>query len=220
MQALLRKLGLFFALGIVALTLSVPSFAGSQGYTGTIDAGGIDFTATLIVNNTTDTYTLDFTGQNTNLTTATMNAFALQLFGGGSNASFNLTGDSIPANWMTEAGAKINNSGGLGCNSNGNGVSGWLCGSALTMSNVLSIAPGQKFDMTFAGTFGNGTSVISMFDLMANGLTNSNDSHSKWSISQGFDWTEFTPIPEPSSLAMLGSGLLAFGGLLRKRLFL
>ena len=41
--------------------------------------------------------------------------------------------------------------------------------------------------MKFSGTYSNGTSVNSMFDLMANGLKNSNNSDSKWSISQGFD---------------------------------
>ena len=115
MRTLLRKVGLLSILGIVALTLSIPSFAGSQtGYTGTISAGGIDFTATLIMNSLNHTYTLDFTGMNTNLTSSTLNAFALQLFCCGSGATFDLTNSSLPLNWTDEAGAKINDSGGLG----------------------------------------------------------------------------------------------------------
>jgi|NGEPerStandDraft_6_1074524.scaffolds.fasta_scaffold40312_3 hypothetical protein len=219
MRTLLRKFGLLFILGIVALALSIPTFAGSQtGYTGTIAAGGIDFTATLVTNSSNDTFTLDFTGKNTNLTTSTLNAYALQLFCCGSNGTFDLTNSSLPLNWTTEAGAKINNSGGLGCNAS-NGAAGWLCATAQSNSDLLMIAAGQKFDMTFSGTYSNGTTVNSFFDLMANGLTNANDDHSKWSISQSFDWTEFTPIPEPGSLATIGSGLLTFGILLRKKLF-
>lgn len=203
---------------VLILALCVPAFAGSEtGYVGTITAGGITFTTTLITNSSNNTFTMDFTGLNNNLTTATLDAFALQLFGQGSNASFNLTNYSIPANWNTQAGAKINNAG-LGCNSNGNGVGGWLCGTALSLPNTLQIGAGQKFDMTFAGTYGSHTSVISLFDLMAHGLTNKNNSDSKWSISQGFDWTQFTPIPEPGSLAMLGSGLLSLGCVFRKKL--
>jgi hypothetical protein len=214
-----RKLCLPLVVLVVAAALSVPAFAGSQqGYTGTIDAGGIDFTATLIMNSSNDTFTLTFSGMNTNSTTSTLNAFALQTFCCGSNGTFSLTNSSLPLNWTDMAGAKIDNSGGLGCNAS-NGAAGWLCGTAQSNSDVLLIGSHQTFNMTFSGTYGSNTSVNSMFDLMANGLTNSGNDHSKWAVSQTFDWTEFTPVPEPKTLAIMTSSLLIFGGLMGKRLF-
>jgi hypothetical protein len=163
-------------------------------------------------------YSLTFTGTNGNMTTSTLNAFALQLFGNGSNASFDLSGGtSIPSGWQSAAGAKINNSGGLGCNSS-NGTGGWLCGTALNTGDVLNIASGKTFTMTFAGNFQKGTSILSAFDLMANGLTNVNDGNSKWAVSQGFDWSQFTSIPEPETWTVLGSGLCTAACLLRKKI--
>ena len=224
----------FVLLCVTALLLAVtPSFADSfTGFEGTITAGGINFDATLSVNNTgfnTSTlqctaancsYSLTFTGTNGNLTASTLNAFALQLFGNGSSASFDLSGGySIPPNWIAVAGAKIDNGNpGLGCNP-GTGVTGWLCGSALTIGDVLTIGAGQKFTMTFAGNFQQGTFIISQFDLMAHGLTDVNDSNSKWAISQGFDW-HMTQIPEPATLSVIGSGLFSAGILLRRKLLI
>ncbi len=220
-------------LGVVIATLafSVSAWAASEtGFEGSTTTGGIDFTAILIVSDTgfnTNTlkctvsncaYSLTFTGLNNNSTTSTLNNFGLQLFGNGSNASFDLSGGtSIPSGWQSTAGAKINNSGGLGCHS-GSGTGGWLCGSALNMSKVLNIAAGKTFTMTFTGNFQQGTSIISGFDLMANGLTNVNKSNSKWSCSKGFAWKEFTPIPEPETWTVIGSGLCIAGCLLRKKL--
>lgn len=214
----LRKSLLPLIIAVIAIVFSVPAFAGSQqGYTGTIDAGGIDFTATLITNSSNDTFTLTFSGTNTNGTSSTLNLFALQTFCCGSNGTFSLTGSSLPLNWSDMAGAKINNSGGLGCNAS-NGAAGWLCATAQGNSDVLLIGSHQSFNMTFSGTYGSNTSVNSMFDLMANGLTNSGNNNSKWAVSQGFDWTEFTPTPEPTMMVTLGTSLLILGGMMRKRL--
>jgi hypothetical protein len=222
---------LILGVAFASLVFGAPAWAASQtGFEGTILAGGIDFTATLIVADTgfntntlkctvsNCTYSLTFTGLNNNVTTSTLNNFGLQLFGSGSSASFDTSGGtSIPSGWQSTAGAKINNSGGLGCNSS-NGTGGWLCGTALNMGNVLSIASGKTFTMTFAGNFQKGTSIISAFDLMANGLTDVNTGNSKWAISKGFAWNEFTPIPEPETWTVIGSGLCMAACLLRKKL--
>jgi len=51
-MGMLGKCKLFCLLVTLALALCAPCFAGSEtGFTGTIVAGGIDFTATLVVNN-------------------------------------------------------------------------------------------------------------------------------------------------------------------------
>jgi hypothetical protein len=222
----------FGMLCVTVLLLAVtPSFADSfTGFEGTITAGGIDFDAKLVVNNAgfdlntltctvaNCSYSLVFSGKNTNGTTSTLNAFAVQIFGDGQNASFDLSGGySIPPNWVAVAGAKIDNGNpGLGCNPS-NGAAGWICGSALTMADVLKIGSGQTFSTNFAGLFQNGTSVLSAFDLMAHGLTNVDDLNSKWAISQGFDW-HMIQIPEPSGLSVIASGLLSAGILLRRKL--
>ena len=222
----------FVMLCLASLLLAVTSsYADSfTGFEGTITAGGIDFDAKLVVNNAgfdlntltctaaNCSYSLVFSGKNTNGTTSTLSAFAVQLFGNGQNASFDLSGGySIPPNWIAVAGAKIDNGNpGLGCNPS-NGAAGWICGSALTMADVLKIGAGQNFSTNFAGLFQNGTSVLGAFDLMAHGLTDVNNSNSKWAISQGFDW-HLIQIPEPTSLSVIGSGLLSAGILLRRKL--
>jgi hypothetical protein len=44
------------------------------------------------------------------------------------------------------------------------------------------------------------------------------DGNSKWAVSHGFDWSQFTSIPEPETWTVLGSGLCTAACLLRKKI--
>src|SRR5689334_22620796 len=93
-----------------------------------VTVGGVQFQADLNANTVNHTYTLTFSGLNTLSTQATINAFALQIFGDGSNGDFTIGTSPSVANFTFANGAKINNSG-VGCDSS-NGAAGWLCGTA------------------------------------------------------------------------------------------
>jgi hypothetical protein len=223
MQSKLGKFLWLSALGVLVAIVSTPAHAGSiTTYQGTwldgvgTNNSGMNYTATLTVDTNTSTYTLDFLVQNLNHT-STLNAFALQTFCCGSNPSFTIDTETIPANWTAVAGAKINNGqNGLGCNP-GNGVAGWLCASANTMPDVLHLGPNGNFDFKFTGSFTNVSSIgtgSGQFDLMDNGLTDGN----KYALSDGFDFHMIPTIPEPATMSVLGSGLLMLGAGLSKRL--
>src|SRR3954454_19637046 len=109
---------------VLVCTLAIPSFAdGIQ----TITAGGITFSANLTTDLTTHTYQLTFSGVNTSSSSgATLNTFALQLFGPGADGDFTISTSPSVNNWLFYAGQKINNSGGLGCPTDSNGTAGWL----------------------------------------------------------------------------------------------
>jgi len=95
------------------------------------------------------------------------------------------------------------------------GVAGWVCASANMMTNVVHLSPNGTVDFKFAGTFqnvadiGNGNG---QFDLMINGLRDG----SKYALSDSFAFNR--DIPEPATLSVMGTALLALGAGLRRRL--
>jgi len=217
------KLTIGLAVALVAMSLCVPAFAGSittyQGTwldgSGTNDSG-MNFTATLTVDTNTNMYNLDFFVQNLNHI-STLNEFALQTFCCGSGPSFTIDSSTLPSNWTAAAGSKINNGNmGLGCNNMAGGVAGWICASANTMSNVVHLNPNGTVDFKFAGKFQNVSDIgngLGQFDLMINGLR---DDH-KYALSDAFDF-HLVRIPEPATLSVIGTGLLALGAGLKRRL--
>ncbi len=194
---------------VLVCTLAIPSFAdGIQ----TINAGGITFSANLTTDLTTHTYQLIFSGVNTSgSSSATLNTFALQLFGPGADGDFTISTSSSVSNWLFYAGQKINNSGGLGCPTESNGTAGWLCGTANTSANAFVLNPAGSFSWTFTGTFANTASPLGTYDLMANGQY----SGGKWAVSAPMSGPP--GVPEPASMLMLGAGLPVVAFFRRRR---
>lgn len=200
---------------LLTIGVTIPSFGDTIQ---TLSVGGIDFTADLNANSTTHTYTLTFSGSNTLSTSATLNTFALQIFGTGSNADFTIDSSTPVPNWTFVDGAKINNSGSLGCPTSSPGTAGWLCGTANTSANAVTLSGLGSFNWTFSGTFADSATPLSQLDLQANGLTGINANGvggSKWAVSQGMN-SPASSVPEPASLLLFGTGITALAPFVRK----
>jgi PEP-CTERM motif len=204
-------------LTIAVLFSAISCFADSmQTIPGALPlANNLNSSATLSLDTTTKTFTLDFNIDNSSATTATINAFSLQLFGG-SNGSLSVLSRSLPAGWESFDNQKINNNGSTGCT--GKDHPGWLCAD----DNLNPLAPlaaqilaGHSLDFTFTGSYTGAP--VNPLDLMANGLTDINNGNSKWSVSAGMN-TPVTQVPEPSSFLLLAFGFLAVGPTIYRKL--
>jgi len=199
-------------MSVAVLTVPFASADTITTYTGNLGlASNLSSKATFTVNSTNNTFSLAFKITNASATNATINAFSLQLF---SDAE-TVTTLTLPTGWQYFDNQKINNNGTTGCT--GNSHPGWLCADdnlTATAAPATIGANGGTLTFSFGGTY-LGTPVTPL-DLMANGLTNSTDANSKWAVSAGMD-TSSSTVPEPATLALLGTGMLGIGGSLRSR---
>lgn len=199
---------------LLALLVGALAFSSGPAYAdttvGTLNlAPGLNSTATLTFSG--GTFSLDFNITNSNASSATINAFSLQLF----SASLNVTSDTLPAGWEFFDNQKINNNGTTGCT--GKNHPGWLCAddnlSLIPAPAIIPKATGGvngSIDFLFSGTY-TGTPVNPL-DLMANGL---DASGGKWAVSAGMTTSGPPPPPppasEPGAMAMTLMGLASVG---------
>jgi hypothetical protein len=208
--------------------LGAVQIASADQISGTLNLGATNWNAagTLTTSGgSSGTWSLTFNFNNKTGNTVDVNSFGVQLFSAGPSESFKVTnatlnGGSLGA-WEYFADDKLNNGSSPTCSSNT--IKGWFCAdTGQPILNPYSIGSGQSAMFVFSGTYAN-TSAINTLDLMASGclvagtcsLDGGTNNLNKWAVS--LPMTTASPVPEPASLALLASGLLAIGMLLKRR---
>lgn len=218
------RLHLFAAAVFVAVCLlSAASFADSQsassstGCTGTCNYNGYSFAGTL--NNLgSGNYSVSFTVTNNNSNTAE-NSFvqdwSLTLFspGTGNNTTLsNLTNFTVSqdASDYTAIVGKANNGG--TCHSTSDTS---VCVSQTSGSPAL-LGPGQSITFSMDFTCSGDCSELANWILLAGGSACNNIGNGNC-FAVSTDTVETPAVPEPSSLVFFGSGLVALGAAVRRR---
>ncbi len=190
-----------------------------------LGAAGWDANATLSTSGgASGTFELDLSFVNTSGATVDINSFAIQLFGAGASEAFGVTSATLNGGslgvWEYTADTKLNNGSSPSCDTQS--VGGWLCvDTGSPTVNPYSLDSGATAAFIFQGNYSN-TSAVTPLDLMASGclaagtckLDGGLNDGNKWAVSAPLTGT--SPVPEPGTLVLLGSGLLVMAMLLKR----
>jgi len=109
------------------------------------------------------------------------------------------------------------NNGGDNCNTN---VSGAICDSLVPSGLAITTGAGLHWEAKgdFTGQFGTDCGALGTCLVLLADSNFASNGHTAFAISQDVNGGGNTPVPEPASMALFGTGLLGFAGVLRRKL--